>query len=348
MDATNELRPGLTGISTLGITGIGGFIGAQIAQRAQALDVGVRGIDTDPRAVARCCEQGVNARSGSITDNEAVTWLADGVDAIVHTAARINESGKKDEFRRVNVGGTEAVARAAAAAGVRRFVHLSSVMVYGFDFPPNVAEDGPLHGHGNPYCTTKIESEQAVLRVHGGDNGLEVVVLRPGDVYGPRSRPWVVRPLQLMRRGLFFLPDGGRKALNHLHVDNMVDAIVLALGRDVGGEIFNVTDGQPTTCADYFGRLAQLVGIQGVRTLPAWLLRSMIGTVERVHEILGREPPAAAQAIEFLRRPHHYSIDRARERLGYRPRVELAEGMADVGRWIQSAEGQAAITPQKD
>ena len=109
------------------------------------------------------------------------------------------------------------VTRAAREAGVRRFVHISSVMVYGFRYPPDVTEDGLLAGEGNPYCETKIESER-VARSFQEPGTLDVVALRLGDVYGPGSVPWVVRPLELMRRRLFILPSGGRGVLNPVHM----------------------------------------------------------------------------------------------------------------------------------
>jgi nucleoside-diphosphate-sugar epimerase len=145
----------------------------------------------------------------------------------------------------------------------------------------------------------------------------------------------------MMRQKLFFLPDGGRAALNHLHVDNLVEAILLAAQKDVAGDVFNVTDGATTTCADYFSRLARAIGLERLPTMPAWMLRAMIGLIAGGHRAMGREPPATADAIAFLRRPHHYSIARARDRLGYEPRITLEQGMAEVERWLQTPEGQA-------
>src|SRR5206468_3894419 len=107
------------------------------------------------------------------------------------------------------------------------FVHLSSVMVYGFSYLPDVDESGPMRGEGNPYCETKIESERAVLSLDSRDFG--VAVIRPGDVYGPGSVPWIARPLAMMQKGRFFLPDGGRGVINPVYVDNLVDGIFLAM-----------------------------------------------------------------------------------------------------------------------
>jgi nucleoside-diphosphate-sugar epimerase len=111
------------------------------------------------------------------------------------------------------VDGSEQVALAARSQGASRFVHLSSVMVYGFNYPRLVSEEGPLRGENNPYCGTKIEGERVVQRHHQAGT-FEVTVIRPGDVYGPGSVPWVIRPFELMRAGIFVLPSAGQGIVN--------------------------------------------------------------------------------------------------------------------------------------
>lgn len=322
---------------TLAVTGVGGFIGLRMAERAREVGMAVRGIDVAPQAVARAARAGFDARLGDTCDEAAVRTLCAGADVVFHTAAIVRESGPWEAYRRVNVEGTRTVALAARDAGVRRFVHLSSVMVYGFYYRDGVDEDGPLSGDGNPYCQTKIESERAVLALH--DPGrFEVIVIRPGDVYGPGSIPWVVRPMELIRKGIAILPDKGRGAKNHVYVDNLVDAVLLALERDCTGEAFNVTDGVSTSFKQYLEHFVRMRGRGRVRTAPAPVLRVLFTAVALASRAVGRQPPATAEAIRFLSRPGTYSIDKARRVLGYEPRVSLEEGMRRVEEWLR-AEG---------
>ncbi len=319
---------------TLAITGAGGFIGLRMITRARALGMKVRGLELSPAAAARARGAGAEVALGDICDPAAARRLCGGAEIVFHTAAIVGEGGDWALYRRVNVEGSRTVATAARDAGARRFVHLSSVMVYGFHFPPDVAEDGPLAGEDNAYCQTKIESETAVLALHAPER-FGVTVIRPGDVYGPGSIPWVVRPLQLIKRHLFVLPDGGTGLINHVHVDNLLDGVLLALERDAVGRAFNVSDGVGTTCREYFGALARMLGRRGVRTLPSALLRPTFRLAERAARRLGREPLASASAIDFLLRPHAYSIARARRELGYAPRVTLAEGLRETEAWLR-------------
>ncbi|MFW5920614.1 MAG: NAD-dependent epimerase/dehydratase family protein [Polyangiales bacterium] len=324
-------------MQTLLITGIGGFIGLRLAGRARAAGLCVRGLDVSAGAAARAQRIGCSVVVGDVTDPDAAARACEGADAVVHTAAVVLEGGDWEPFRRINVGGTETVARAARAAGVRRFLQLSSVMVYGFDYPRYVTEEGPLRGENNPYCQTKIDSERAAPALH--DPGrFDVVVLRPGDVYGPGSLPWVVRPVQLMQQRLFALPDGGRGTMSHLYVDNLADAVMLALRTPHTGLPFNVTDEAETTFGEYFGRLATIAGCPMPPTAPARVLRLAFGAVDRGARLVGRAPPASPAALDFIRRPHPYSIERAKRELGYRPRVSLDEGLAQTERWLR-AEG---------
>ncbi len=317
----------------LAITGSGGFIGLRMAERARERGMRVRGLELSAEAARRAEAQGFETVVGDVNDTDAVRRLTTGASVVFHTAAIVDEGGEWPKFRKVNVEGTRHVASVARDAGVTRFVHLSSVMVYGFDYPRFVSEQGPLRGEGNPYCQTKIESEEALRLLHQR-GGFEVIVIRPGDVYGPGSVPWVIRPAALMKRGLFVLIDGGRGIMNHVHVDNLIDGIFAALDRDATGEAFNLTDGAETTFRDYFTRLGALVGRKRFASLPRPVAMAAFAAMARGAELLGRKPLAEPGAVPFVTRPHAYSIEKARSWLGYQPKVTLDEGMRELAAWL--------------
>jgi nucleoside-diphosphate-sugar epimerase len=319
------------------ITGIGGFIGLRLAQRCQQLGIRVWGVDRDAAALARARELGIEALAGDITDAALMREQLAGAQAVIHTAAIVKEHGELAEFRRINVEGSRAVARAAREGGARAFVQLSSVMVYGFDFPPNVAEDGPLRGEGNPYCQTKIESEQAVLALHDPQR-FGVIVIRPGDVYGPGSVPWIARPIQMLRKRRMLLPMGGRGLINHVYVDNLVDGILAALAARAYGETFNISDGSAVTYADFFGRLAAAAKVPGPRVVPTPVMQLLTRIVQALAARGLTSDEASPDTVRYLCRPHVYSIDRARRVLGYCPRIDLAHGLALTQPYIDTLQ----------
>jgi nucleoside-diphosphate-sugar epimerase len=320
---------------TMAITGIGGFIGLRMAERAARLGMHVRGLDMSDRAVGRARSRGFHAIRGDIHDPDAARAVCEGADIVFHTAAIVEEDGALEEFRRVNVDGAVVVADAARKAGATRFIHLSSVMVYGFSFPRFVAEDGPLVGDDNPYCQTKIESEAAVMAFHQ-PGAMEVLVIRPGDVYGPASIPWVVRPLELMQKNLFLLVDRGRGIINHVHVENLLDGIFLALEKGATGTPFTFTDGEETTFGEFFGRLARMIGIERLRSVPSSVALPFFGAIEAAYTLVGKKPPVRPAAARFVLRPHPYNIDKARRLLDYRPKVPLRDGMAEIEAWLKA------------
>ena len=311
---------------TVLITGAGGFIGRLLQDRLERSGVTVRGLDlvADP-------QRGVVA--GSTLEPEGWVSALEGVDAVVHTAATVSNVAPLDEAWTVNVLGTDRVMRAAADAGVGHFVHLSSIAAFGEDFPDGVTEAHPSHLTGHSYADTKINGEAVVLAAHA--SGLiDCTIVRPGDVYGPGSRPWVLIPIDLIRRRQAILPDHGRGIFSPTYIDNLTDGIALTLERaSARGEIFTLTDGVGVSCWEYFSRLADLVGGQ-VRSLPGPLAKALALSVGAATRRLGGESELSPASFGMLTRRGTYSIAKARRMLGYEPAVDLDEGMRRVGAWL--------------
>src|SRR5215217_2911164 len=168
---------------------------------------------------------------------------ARGCDLVVNTAAVVGFGGQLDAVWRANVLGTRRMIDAAARGGAERFVQFSSVTTFGFDYPDGVDETYPVRLTGNPYPDTKIASEQVTLQAHVTGE-VEATIVRPGDVYGPRSRGWTVLPVNMIKSGQLILPAGGRGQIGPVYVDNLVDGVTLAAAAPKAvGEIFTIADG---------------------------------------------------------------------------------------------------------
>ncbi len=319
------------------ITGIGGFIGLRTAELALQQGLKVRGLQRSSSKAQKAQELGAEVVLGSINDSVAAQKACHGMDIVLHTAAVAKEGGTLRDFREVNVDGAITIAKAAKAAGVRAFVHLSSVMVYGFKYLDSVTEEGVLQGEENPYCQTKIESEQALLKLHSPPY-FNVIIIRAGDVYGPGSLHWTVRPLLLMHKRLFILANKGRGAINHLYIDNLVDAIFLTLEKESYREIFNITDGQQTSWKIFFNKLADIAKLPPPMSLPANVLKALIYLRCFYQKTLGQVPDLLPESVDFITRPHVYSIVKAQTQLGYKPAIGLEEGMQNIQTWLNSTD----------
>lgn len=309
------------------VTGIQGFIGSRLADALRGGGWQVRGVDLAP---------GPDTTVGDITARG--TWEAalDGADLVVHTAAVVEEAGDRSVFERVNVGGTRNVLEAAADAGVDRAVHLSSIVVFGDDFPDGVDETAPVRMTGAPYTDTKVAAEHQALAVAAGGR-LSVTVVRPGDVYGPGSRPWTIRPLEMMRVPVMPLPDGGRGILSPIHVDDLVDGVLVAATHpDAGGEIITITGGVGVTVRDFFARYAEVTGTRFV-SVPSGLLRAGMTAVGAGLGRMGIDVPLAPESVEYLTHPGTYSIAKAERLLGWRPSIDLDDGMGRTIAWAREA-----------
>ncbi|GAA1726817.1 NAD(P)-dependent oxidoreductase [Aeromicrobium alkaliterrae] len=309
------------------VTGANGFIGRHLLERFAADGHDARGVDlvADPaRAVV----------AGDVGDPEPWRAHLAGSDVVIHTAALVSNSPTLDEAWRVNVLGTRTVLDAAVTAGVGRFVHLSSIRVFSdLGFPDGVTEDHPVRPDGNPYVDTRIASEQVVLQAHAAGQ-LATTIVRPGDVYGPRSRPWTVLPIEMIRKRQFFLPARGRGIFSPVHVDDLVDGIVLAATRPEGaGQVFTLAGGVGVPTAEFFGHYYRMLGRRPV-LLPTTLALAVAGGAAVPARLLDPGTEIGTTAVRYFCRTGTYSIEKAGRLLGYAPRVGLEQGMAGVERWL--------------
>lgn len=327
-------RP-VSGSPRVVVTGGGGFLG-------NAFVVALRRRFPAAEVVALDVRSGPGVTVGDVLDEPGLTDLLAGADLVVHTAAVVEESGPADLMWRINVGGTAAVLAAAEAAGVRAVLHLSSIVVHGPTFPDGVDETGPVRMSGNPYTDTKVASEHQALLAAA--RGLPVAIVRPGDVYGPGSSPWTMRPVATMRSGAFRLLDGGRGVLSPVFVDDLVDGTLSLLDpaderprlrAETVGHVFHVTGGEGVPAAEFFAHYGRMMGVR-LKSVPSRLLVTLAPVLERL------PLPFSPRIVEYLSHPGTYSIEKIRRITGWQPHVGLPEGMQRTERWLR----ERAIIPR--
>ena len=322
----------MSGEGKIAVTGAGGFIGGATCRRLAAGGFEVVGVDLRAQARGAVEAAGAGFVASDIRSTAALADAFEGCDAVVHTAALVGDWGPMEEFIEANVRGTLSVLDAAQAAGVPRVVHLASVAGWGYEFAEEIGEDAPIRSCGGPYADTKGASD-LLARRRGA------VVIRPGDVYGPGSVPWTIRPVEAIRQGLFALPGDGGGLMTLVYIDDLVEAIVAATqAPGVEGVGIAVWDGEPVTAREFFGRYAAMLGKGPVRTAPVPLVSAAATASELVARLTGRPPAISREAIRYISRRATYPNRRATELLGWKPRVGFEEGMARSEEWLR-AEG---------
>lgn len=320
------------------ITGASGFIGRALAERLRASGSEVRGVDFE-------ADRAAGVVAGDVAVPGAWQAHAEGCDLVIHTAAVVSLRRRDPGVVwRANVLGTHHALEAAARAGAARFVHLSSVTVFGFAFPDQVDERHPVRPTGVPYPDTKIASEQVVLQGHL-DGRAPVTVVRPGDVYGPGSGAWAVQPVELLQARRFVLPAGGRGIFSPVYVDDLVDGILRAAATPAAaGQVLTLSGGVGVSNRAFFGHYAAALGVR-LPTVPAALARAAAGVVERVDRHgTGDVNP---RAVDYLLRTGTYSIAKARALIGYAPAVGVEEGMARTLAWLAETGRLPPVSPRR-
>jgi nucleoside-diphosphate-sugar epimerase len=316
------------------VTGASGFIGRALCERYAAEGHEVRGCDlvSDP---ARGIVAGDVAAPGPWQEH------ASGCELVIHTAAVVSlRLERPAEVWRANVLGTANALAAAERGGAQRFVHFSSVTVFGFEFPDGVDERYPVRNTFVPYPDSKIASEQVVLQAHV-EGRVPCTIVRPGDVYGPRSRAWALIPAQLIKSRRFMLPGLGRGIHSPVYIDNLLDGVLLAAqSPDAAGEIFTLSDGIGVPYREFFAPYAMLAGRRLI-VLPTPAALAAAAVVQRAARLAPGDNEVNPASARYLLRTGTYSTAKAREKLGWEPRVGVEEGLERTVAWLR-AQGVGA------
>lgn len=314
------------------VTGAHGFIGSHLVDEFLARGTRVRGLVSpwgklDNLAGAETSTDFEIVRA-DVTDPQSLDGVCEGIEAVVHAAARVADWGPWPAFERVNVGGTKALLREAKRAGVRRFVLVSSVAVHryrGFrDADPRAV---PRDGGSMPYGRSKILAEDAVLAAD-----LEGVVVRPGLwPFGPRD-PNLARLADAVRRGALPLVDGGRAVINTATIGNLVRGLRLAVERpEAAGQTYVIADAGAPSWKELLAELARLTGGPAPRrSVPGIVAEPVAALIETAWRIFAPnlEPPLTRYRAGLMRRDVHFSIEAARRELGYEPTLTWRDGLA--------------------
>ncbi|MDU0344397.1 NAD-dependent epimerase/dehydratase family protein [Microbacterium sp. KSW2-29] len=313
-------------------TGSSGFLGRAVVRALQDAGHAVRTLQRRPSGVA-----GAEDRLGSVTDADAVASALQGVDGVVHLAAKVSLAGDPAQFRAVNVEGTRTLLDAAAAAGVTRIVHVSS---------PSVAHAGhalagvgaepadPDAAHGE-YARTKAEAE--LLALSRADSSTALVAIRPHLVWGPGDTQLIARVVARARRGTLPLLDGGTALIDSTYVDNAASGIVAALDRveAVSGRAYVLTNGEPRPVGDLLAGICLASGVTPPRfSVPAGLAKVAGSLIERVWAVRPGhdEPPMTRFLAEQLSTAHWFDQTAIRRDLRWTPAVSIDEGLRRLSR----------------
>lgn len=321
----------------IALTGASGYTGGHLLRALSGAGHEVAALLRPTAAAPEVRGSKARIVEGDLGDRRALHELVGGAEAVVHVAAVYRTAGHPDAYYHdVNVGGTERLLEEAAAAGVRRFVHTSTVGVHGHVSEPPATEDSPFDP-GDVYQATKAEAERLAWRYHR-ERGVPVSVVRPAAIYGPGER----RLLKLFRaiaRGRYAVVGSGESFYHPVYVDDLVQGFLLALTHSEAlGEPFIIAGPRYLSQRELATVIARATGGRVLPfRIPAAPIQWAGAACEAVCVPLGIEPPLHRRRTEFWTKSRAFSIDKARRLLGYAPQVDFEEGAARTVRAYREA-----------
>jgi len=316
------------------VTGATGFLGGALACALAEEGAEVHALARSTSDRSGLAGVGVIWHVGDVTEPASLRDFVAGADWIIHAAGRLGEFGVPEQtYQQINVDGTRNALAAAMKTGCQtRVLHVSSAGVLGLTPRGPGIEDLP-YAPTNPYERSKAAAERVALEFAA--QGLPVVICRPAFVYGPGDRH-VLGLFRAVRRGRFFLIEGGRHLCHPTFIADAVAGMLLCLRRGRSGAIYHIAGPCPATFRELGETMAAALGVRAPR-LSVPRRAAMLGAMglEILGRASGRKPPLSRAGVDFFSEDRCYSWQRAHDELGYAPEFDLATGVARTIDWYR-------------
>jgi len=305
------------------VTGAAGFIGNHMVSRLIEEGYEVRAVIHKSRPFKK--EEKAEYIKADITDINSIKVAFNDVDCVVHCAAYVKDYGPKTPFYDINYQGTKNLVKLSEKNNLQRFIFLSHIRY----------ESNSDFGL---YSKTKHMAENFLLEKNKEEN-FPVVIIRPGNVYGPGATIWVLRILDSIKTKKISLIDNGKGIFLHTYIDNLLDAIILSLKKpEAVGEDFDITDNDHSiTWNKYFNDLAEIANLEPVNRNMSKKTALRIGKIMvLLNKIFKIEPWVTPVSVNILTNYSNVSIQKAKDKLQYKPKINYDEGIKKISEWLKN------------
>jgi nucleoside-diphosphate-sugar epimerase len=317
------------------ITGAGGFIGSHLVDDQLARGYQVTAVDLNvDRLDHQASNNNLNIIKSDFIDRDFLDGELAGHDVCYHLASAHLETGVgEDYFWRINVDNTLEFVKRCQEAGITRFVHCSTVGVYGDIQNPPADEESECHPD-IAYEESKLAGERAV-RDFASANNYPVVVIRPAWVYGPRCNR-TEKLFRTIKKGRFFYVGDGQTLRHPIYISDMVAGFELASKYEgQPGEIFIMAGAEPATLRQLATGIAQTLDAKNPSLrFPKTLVWIGVVGLEVLAKITGMKAPFTRRSMKFYTGNTAFAIQKAVSQLNFQPQIELQDGLTKTASWL--------------
>lgn len=321
------------------VTGAGGFIGRHLVRALLEDDISVVALMMPGEPIPSEWGERVRVVTGDVRELRGLGSEIGKVDVIFHLAAVVSDWGAQQTHVDITVGGTRQAIDLALDWDAH-FVVTTSVCAYASALAKGALdEDSPVGRPTSPYEFAKQEQERVTLEAVQ-KRSLRATIVRPGNVFGVGSGPWVNLMVDMLHQEQACLLGRGDWDAGLVHVKNLV-ALLIAAARSnwSNGDIFVAADGFGITWKTYLGNLAEVAGAPGPTSVPNWLARGLAPVLEWMGRLRRQQerPVVTRQSYRLMGGPNEFSSMKAKRLLGYRPVMTFDEAMAELAEHFDSA-----------
>lgn len=318
------------------VTGGTGFTGSALVLRLLKDGHQVRTIDyKEGIMLDHLRREGAEVILGSITEKELVDKATEGMEFVFHLAAAFRELNVPEKFYdEVNVDGTRNVMESAKKYAVKKVVYCSTQGVHGHIKNPPGDESSPIAPE-DYYQQTKYEGELVVQEYI--KEGMKATIIRPTAIYGPGDPERFFMIYKRVRNGSFPMFGNGNTFYHPVYIDNLVDAFILSMDLEKGnGETYIIADEEYFPIEELVRRVGKAINVEvKIRHYPIIPLIIAGHVFEKVCKPFGITPPIFPRRVDWYRQVRAFRIDKAKNELGYLPKVGIDEGLKNTAEWYR-------------
>ena len=318
------------------ITGATGFLGKSLAswlsERGHELYLHARS-ETKAETIKSLAKKLVIC---DITDTTGISELVTDADIVIHTVSNFRSaSGPPESYKKINVDGTINTFDCAKTAGVKRFIHISTIGVFG-DIKECPASETTEYNPGDNYQQTKLDAELYCREQAEKGIDMELVVLRPCSMYGPGDMR-MLKMFRMLKKGTFFVIGACDANFHAVYIDDILAGIDLAMTKEgIDQKVFILGGEHYVSLKKYISIVANAVGSSYPKIrLPFWPMYMLSAIIEFICIPIRVEPPIFRRRVKFYKNNRAFNINKAITTLGYQPKINLQEGMKRTAEWYR-------------